>query len=411
MRHRPAEAELFRRNRKRLAAELPAGAVILLGANSLVQRTGDTNYPFRQNSNFFWATGYDFPDAWFWLWPDQADTKLREILFVPRLSDNEKLWNGRELEFDEISALTGIARVEPLDHFTEVLHALDQAKHVYLADHMAPASVRLNRRLKRDFPSTTFANGRLVIEELRTVKSDLEVEQIKQAIELTALGLATAKEQLKSGIKEYELEAILTASFRRHGARLAFEAIVATGRNACTIHYQANVATVAQGDLVLLDVGAEAANYAADISRTWVAGFASARQAEVYQAVQGVQRAAIELMQADTDVREFELKVRDLVVEKLHQLGLLSDAVLKDMVSARRASLKYFPHATTHFLGLDVHDVGDITKPWEPGMVLTCEPGIYIPEEGIGVRLEDDILITAEGPLNLSAAIPQEEMK
>ncbi len=402
MRYQAPTSKLFIANRKRLISKLPAGAAVILVGNNLVQRSRDAHFAFRQDSSFYWATGIDEPGYLFWL------SGTDEILIKPTLTDIQKLWQGGEVSDVELTRITGIKNTISEAEFWPHLSSV---KNIYFdldKNSAQPQRYQIHRRLKRAFPEAEFSDIRPMLAELRSIKSKKEIELIKRAIAVTRAGLNFARSATKPGKKEFELEAVLEAEFKLLGGRTSFSSIVAAGKNACTIHYEGNDSELTSGDLVLLDVGAEYANYAADVSRTWpVDGQFSKRQLEVYKAVRSVQKAATLLMIPGQTFRQFETEVRDMMGEELVNLGLIKSKYA-DEKAHQEAIFKYFPHATTHFLGLDVHDVGRFDQPWETGMVLTCEPGIYIPKEGIGVRLENDILVTDTGAVDLTADIPIE---
>ncbi|HSH31930.1 MAG TPA: aminopeptidase P N-terminal domain-containing protein [Candidatus Saccharimonadales bacterium] len=371
MRYKPIDPILFIDHRQRLRQWLKPGQAVMLRAAKLMRRSGDTDYPFRQNSDFFWATGIDQPDSAVILASDQ------EMLFIREATEFEVTWIGPRLSAEQASAISGIKTVKPLDQFE-----------------------RYRKELKAKAPR------RALIDQLRAIKDPIEIDLMKRAIEITKDGFTAALRATKPGAKEYQLEAELMHQFGCHGTSYAYESIVASGANANILHYITNNQKLRDGDLVLIDAGAEYANYAADITRVWpVSGQFSKRQRAIYEAVLRIQRASIDFLRPGVSLLDFELNMAELMTEEMIGLHLFTQTDVKNQDPKKPLIRRYWPHAS-HFLGLDVHDVGDRSKPLKPGMVLTCEPGIYIKAEGIGIRLEDDILITAEGPLNLSAAIP-----
>ncbi|MBW3538111.1 aminopeptidase P N-terminal domain-containing protein [Candidatus Parcubacteria bacterium] len=364
---------LFIGNRRRLRQWLKPGQAVLLRAGKPVRRSGDTDYPFRQRSDFFWATGIDQSDSALIVTPDQ------ELLFIRETSQYEQVWLGPRLSAEEARAISGVETVkllDQLDKFSKQLHAK--------------------------------APRRQLMASLRAIKHPLEVDLIKRAVQATKAGFEASLAKLNPGVAEYELEAELIHQFRRHGASgVAYEPIVASGANGCILHYVENDQVCRGGELVLIDAGAEYSNYAADITRVWpVNGRFSKRQHDVYESVWRVQKEAMKLLVPGAKLREYERQVGEMMTEELIKLKLLTSDQVNSQDPKRPLYRKYYMHGTSHFLGLDVHDVGDYAKPLASGMVLTCEPGIYIKDEGIGVRLEDDILITEQGPVNLSADIP-----
>ncbi len=360
---------------------MPKNNSILLKAGQPIIRSGDTEYPFRVNSDFFWTTGIEEPGAITLITSSGSET-----LFLPKTSEFERLWRGSRLDSVKASAQSGIKNVVSLNQ-------LPKFKKLLQIPPMEPRSAHK------------------LICSLRMVKDPLEIEIMKKAAEITAQSFKVALSKLKPKLMEYELEAVITQGFYGLGANgHAYTPIVASGVHACTLHYVNNDHQLKSSQLVLVDAGAEYANYSADVTRTWPAGGQfSDRQKAVYQAVLKVQKAAIARLKPGMTLKDSETATaKDIVVELIH-LGLLELSALSAFGKVKNHPYKkYFPHATSHFLGLDTHDVGDYQRPLEPGMVITVEPGIYIREEEIGVRLEDDILITEVGSENLTQNIPIE---
>lgn len=367
MRYQPIDPQLFVNNRRRLREVLPKNSYVKLDAGKLKQRTGDTDYPFRVNSDFFWATGLEEPGSTLVISPAE------ESLFVPVKSAFDRLWTGSGLSIEEARRRSGVEDTRSFDK-------LRKYKKELLVEPVEAHSL---------------------IKPLRMVKQPEEIKLMKTAAAITVQGFKAAMLSTRSGSPEYQLEAELTHQFVLGGGGHAYDPIVAAGQNATTIHYISNDTSIRDGDLILVDAGAEYANYASDVTRTWPAsGRFSERQREVYEAVSRVQRTVIGLLKPGIQLIESERRAAEVMTIELIKLGLLPAD------SDPKACRQFFPHATSHFLGLDVHDVGDYKMPLAPGMVVTVEPGIYIPEENIGIRLEDDILITEKGTENLTKAIP-----
>lgn len=395
----------FTQNRRTVRQQLPDGYPIVLSANGVIQRTADTSYPFQQESNFWYLTGIDEPDVVLVM------TKTDEYLIVPHHTASKIIFDGAP-DARALTDRSGIALVLSGKAGWERLHA-DVARTQHLHT-ILPAP-------RRDAHSGIFSNpaGRQCIERLRRRHSGIELHDIssllatcrvqKQPEELLAIERAVnitcatlrdvrKPENFASYTHEYAIEAAVTHGFRSRGASgHAYGPIIASGRHATTLHYVANAGQIDSRDCIVVDVGAEVEHYAADITRTLMLTKPSPRQQAVLMAVRDVQVAALALLKPGTDMRSME---RDVV---LHMGKALQRLKLIDNPTDYAAIRRYYPHATSHFIGLDVHDVGDYSKPLEENMVLTCEPGIYIPEEGIGVRLEDDVLITATGHRNLSS--------
>lgn len=398
--------DFFVANRVRLRELCGTNAPIVLTANGLLQRNGDSAFSFRQDSSFWYLTGIDEPDIVLVM-----DTK-GDYLIVPGRDSVRQAFDGA-IDSRALAHVSGIDTVLDNDAGWERLTGkrlrtvLTPAAMPGYDDRHGlygnPARARLIKRLRSLRAGVEFQDIRQHLMRLRSVKQPPEIEAIQQAIDITIDGLryVTATKRLQAYDYEYELEADLSRAFRNRGARHAFEPIVAAGERACQLHYLANNGALSKGQLMVLDVGAEVSNYAADISRTVVIGEASIRQQQVYSAVLEIQAYAIRLLKPGAIYADYEKQIENFMGEKLRELGLIQ-TISHENVRA------FYPHATSHFMGLDVHDVGDYRQPLQAGMVLTCEPGIYIPAEGIGVRIEDDVLITDSGNRVMTEALKRQ---
>ena len=395
--------EFFRNNRLRLRALFTGTAPIIMTANGLLQRSGDSTYPFRQDSSFWYLTGITEPDVLLVM------DKTKEYLIVPSRSASREAFDG-SVSFETLSATAGIEDVvDDKEGWKRLTSRLKRVQNVatlaaapaYIETHgmyVNPARRRLIRRLRTESASLEVLDLRQHMTKMRMVKQAPEIAALRRAVEATCSTFEHIKQNIASYRYEYEIEAEMTAMFRKHGHNHAYAPIIASGKNACTLHYMSNNDGIAEGGLVLLDVGAEADGYAADISRTYAAAEPNKRQQQVWQAVMDVQEFAFEAVRPGVVIGEYEKSIEAFMGEKLRELGLIKTI---EHESVRR----YYPHATSHFLGLDVHDAADYERPLEPGMILTVEPGIYIPEESIGIRIEDDVLITDTGIEVLSASL------
>lgn len=401
-------SDFFISNRSKLARLANNSGPIVVAANGLLQRNSDCGFPLRQDSNFWYLTGVSEPDLVLVI--DGAN----EYLIVPGRDKNRTNFDGA-LDYETLAEASGISEIlGARAGGLKLAASLAKTKKLatlapppsYERHHgifTNPARARLVQKLKRLNPKLEFIDIRKTLAEMRMIKQPLEIAAIQTAIDITASGIESVRGALASYDYEYHIEASLSATFRASGASgHAFAPIVASGQNACTLHNISNNSKLANGDLVTIDVGAEVDNYAADITRTLAISSASARQQQVYDAVLATQNYGFTLLKPGVDFREYEEKVASFLGEQLVVLGLIKNA--SDHANIR----KYCPHAISHFLGLDVHDVGDYRQPLAENMVLTCEPGIYIPEEGIGVRIEDDILIMASGNRVLSQSLARE---
>ncbi|MBC7581975.1 aminopeptidase P N-terminal domain-containing protein [Aeromicrobium sp.] len=401
-------SEFFAGNRERLRQLFTGTAPIVVTANGLLQRGGDSSYPFQQDATFWYLTGIEDPDIVLVI------DKAKEYLIVPSRGTTRIAFDG-SVDAAELTRISGVQTVVDDKEGWHLLEArLRRAKHVatlspppaYIEEHglyTNPARAQLVNRIKMSDDSIELLDLSQHVALLRVVKQPEELVAIQAAIDITidTLKDITRPSELAKYAYEYEVEADLSRGFRRRGASgHSFEPIVAGGARACTLHNVANDGPLSSDELLLLDVGAEVSHYAADITRTVSLGTPSRRQQAVYNAVLEVQEFAFTLMQPGALIRDNEQKIEQFMGEKLRELGLIKN-IEHDEVR------RYYPHATSHFLGLNVHDIGDYSRPLEPGVVLTVEPGIYIADEGIGIRIEDDVLITPNGHQILTARLPR----
>ncbi len=400
--------DFFVGNRRRLRKSIPSDLPIVVTANGLLQRGADSTYQFSQDANFWYLTGIEEPDVVLVMDGE------REFLIVPSREATREAFDGavnlatltrRSGVSDILDEINGWNRLDGLLTNNPALATMANAP-TYIPElgmYANPARARLLERLHKHVEQVTVTDIRKELARLRMIKQTDELAAIQSAIDITCetLNTVTAPARLKRYGHEYQLEAAITFGFRSAGASgHSFEPIVAGGKRACTLHNVANTAALTPNELIVCDVGAEVAHYAADITRTVCKGKPTQRQRDVYDAVLESQAYALSLLRPGIKLHTYERSVAKFVGRQLKQLGLIT-ALDHDSIR------KYFPHATSHFLGLNVHDVGDYEQPLHAGTVLTCEPGIYIPEEAIGVRLEDDVLITSGGNEVLSAACPK----
>jgi Xaa-Pro aminopeptidase len=405
MKSTPISSTLFIRNREKVVDMMGKDSVLLAGSMKQVIRNGDQFYPYRQHSDFVYLTGINWPECVLILSPNHPEPSLREIIFIRRSTPKTDLWTGPGLTSNDVTRLSGISEVkwlDELDHFMEKI--LKNAELLYTGGSME------KRSITDRYPDLEIHSAAPLIQPLRMVKDMLEVEQMKNAASITQSAFHKALRIIKPGVWEYEVEAEIVAEFIRCGAEgPAYETIVASGANAMILHYVQNHSRCREGDLVLMDFGAEVNNYAADCSRTVpVSGSYSPRQKEVYNAVLKIFNLAREMMFPGILISDLHKQVGELWEEEHIKLGLYSLAEARNKDNSEPLWKKYFMHGTSHSLGLDVHDTFDRSRPLETGMILTCEPAIYIPEEEIGIRLEGDIWITDSGPLDLLEQVPME---
>lgn len=389
----------FTDNRTRMRERLKNKLPIIIAGNGLLQRTSDNTLPFVQDSNLWYLTGVDTPDVVLVL------AEHEEFLVVPGRSAVREAFDGATdtttlmqrsgitTILDEVAGWKRISALLSITQQASYLKPLPvyDVRHGFYAN---PARRRIADKLRRVQPKLVLFDCRSDFAALRCIKQPVEIACIEQAVTITkdTLTEVTAQNAFTSMRHEYELEAAITGGFRRRGAHgHAYNPIVASGKHATTLHYSDNNGQIGQHDFIVVDVGADVEHYAADITRTLIQSTPSPRQQAVYDAVQRLQQQALEILRPGILMRDYEHTMEGFMGIELKQLGLITTA------NDHRSIRHYYPHSTSHFLGLDVHDVGDYTQPLTPNMVLTCEPGIYIPEEGIGVRIEDDIVITEAG--------------
>lgn len=419
MKYAPINAKLFIENRKHFTAQLKKKSLAIFNSNDEMPRNGDQDFPFRQNSDFFYLTGIDQAKSILFIFPDCPLEKYREALFLEETNDHIAAWYGKKYSKDEAIKVSGIKNVFWLDTFeTALKEVMALCENVYLNANENPRysnpvpyrDIRFNHDLQAKFQLHKYERSVPIVNKLRMVKSSIEIELIKKAIDITAKGFERLLKFVKPGVMEYEVEAEITHEFIRNKANgHAYYPIVASGASACVLHYIENNKVCMNGDLLLLDFGAEYANYAGDLSRTIpVNGKFNKRQKEVYSACLNVMKAAKKLMIPGTCIDKYHTEVCKVMEKELIKLDLFTEKDVKNQDPAKPLYMKYYMHGTSHFMGLDVHDVGTKQDVINPGMVLSCEPGIYIQEEEIGIRIENDILITKKGNIDLMAYIPVE---
>jgi len=419
MKYKAPDTSLFITNRKNFNKKIKSKSIAVFNANDEQLRSGDQNFIFRQNPDLFYLSGIDQEQTILLLFPDCPNPLYREVLFLRQTNEYIAVWEGHKYTKEEARKVSGIQQVFWLEEFWNVLQSIiHYADHIYLNTnendryvHTVPyRDLRFIQELKERYPLHQYERSALIMRDLRPVKSAVEVELTKKACQITRDAFVRVLKFTKPGVNEYEIEAEIIHEFIRQGASgHAYNPIIASGANANILHYNDNNQICQSGDVILFDFGAEYANYNADMSRSIpVNGRFTKRQKEVYQAVLRVMRAATKLLVAGTIWNEYHEEVGRIMESELIGLGLLDKHAVAKQDPAAPLYKKYFMHGTSHHLGLDVHDFASRYKAFEAGNILTCEPGIYIPEEGLGIRLENNILITATGNIDLMADIPVE---
>lgn len=419
MRYLPISSSLFSENRKRFLELLPKNSLAIFHSNDQYPRNGDQFFPFRQQSDFFYLTGIEQEKSILLLAPGATNEKLRQSVFLIETDEKIAVWEGHKLTKEEAREISGIQNIYWLDEFEASLkEVLADAESVYLNSNeyvkffseVPDKNLRFAKLFKEQYPLHKVERAAPVLAKLRLIKSEEEIELLKTACHITKKGFERVMKFVKPEKMEFEVQAEIEHEFSMNRADgQGYAPIIASGKNACVLHYIENNKECKDGDLLLLDFGAEYANYSADMSRTIpVNGKFTPRQKEVYNAVLNVFKQAKKLYVAGTTINDINESVNKLMEIELIRLGLLNRIEVEKQDPDSPLFKKYFMHGTAHFLGLDVHDVGSKSEPLKTGMVLTCEPGIYIPEENIGVRIENDLLITSGEPIDLMQDIPIE---
>jgi len=419
MKYPTIDQSLFILNRKNFNKHLKNNSLAIFNASDEFPRSGDQNFVFKQNPDLFYLSGIDQEQTILLLYPDCPNPLYREVLFLRQTNDHIKVWEGYKYTKEQAKAASGIQAVYWLEDFDNILHSIvNYADHIYLNtnenDRYSPEvpyrDLRFIEKIKSKYPLHHFERSAPIMRGLRAVKSEVEVELTKKACTITRDAFIRVLKFTKPGVKEYEIEAEIIHEFiRQGGTGHAYTPIIASGHNANILHYNDNNQTCKDGDVILFDFGAEYANYNADMSRSIpVNGRFTKRQKEVYNAVHHVMKESIKLIGEGVLWNTYHEQVGEVMTEQLINLGLITTEEVKNQNPAWPAYKKYFMHGTSHHLGIDVHDFAGRYTPFATGNILTVEPGIYIPEEGLGIRLENNILITANGNVDLMADIPLE---
>lgn len=419
MRYSPINSKLFQQNRATFASKMKSNSMAIFFSNDEMPKKGDQFFPFQQSPDFFYLTGISQEKSILVLFPDCPIPEYKELLFLLKTDKRIAIWQGHKYSQEEATETSGVKTVKWLDEQEFTMNQLmTYADHVYLNQYEYPKyssevesrERRLNNQLKAKFPQHQYLRSAPILYAQRLIKSDIEIELIKKACEITNKAFRRALKYVKPGVMEYHIQAEIEHEFTMNSASgNAYAPIIASGVNSCVLHYVENDKKCEEGDLLLFDFGAEYAEYAADMSRTIpINGRFNERQKAVYEAVLRTLKSLTEMMTVGTPLNTLDKASKKLIEKELIGLGLFTAKEVLTQDPDKPLYLKYFMHGVNHHLGLDVHDVGDRQIPLTEGMVLTCEPGIYIKEEKIGIRLENDILITQEGPVNLMADIPIE---
>ena len=419
MKYLPIGKELFIKNRENFIRLLKPKSLAVFNSNDIMPTNADGAMPFRQNNDLFYLSGIDQEESILLILPDFYHQNQREILFLKETNENIAIWEGHKLDKEEASEISGISTVLWLSEFDSAFNTLAaEAENIYIntnehiraVEKVETREARFIKWCQTKYPSHKYERSAPLLHQLRAIKSEKEIQTIQKAIDITEKAFKRILRFVKPGVMEYEIEAEFLHEFIRNRSRgFGYEPIIASGWNTCVLHYVQNNQECKDGDIMLLDVGAEYANYSADMTRCLpVSGRFTDRQRDVYNAVLRVQQEAMKMLVPGNVIPEYHKEVGKLMESELLGLGLLDRTDIKNQDPANPAYKKYFMHGTSHHLGLDIHDVGNIYRKFEPGMVFTIEPGIYIREESLGIRLEENVVVTDSTPLNLMKNIPIE---
>ena len=420
MKYHSIDSGLFVKNRIKFAAQMQSSALAVFNSNDVFSTGADSTLPFHQHRNIFYLSGVDQEESILILFPDAKNSMHKEILFLKETNEHIAIWEGSKLNKKQATEVSGVQTVYWLSDFDSIFDILmKEAEIVYFnnnnhyrkAVEMETREDRFIKRVKSNYPKHRIENNFSIMESLRGVKEPEEIELIRKACNITEKGFRRVLGFVEPGVMEYEIEAEYVHEFLKNRSKgFAYTPIIGSGYNACVLHYIENNQRCNDGDMLLMDVGAEYANYSSDMTRTIpVNGRFTARQKAVYQAVLNVKNEATQMLVSGTLWEAYHKEVGKIMTSELLGLGLLDKAAVQNQDPKKPAYKKYFMHGTSHHMGLDTHDYGALKTPMVENMVFTVEPGIYIPEEKMGIRLEDDVVVQSSGaPINLMKDIPIE---
>tara|TARA_Y100000022_G_scaffold145514_1_gene127219 strand:- start:3552 stop:4844 length:1293 start_codon:yes stop_codon:yes gene_type:complete len=420
MKYKPLSKSFYQNTRKSFMAEMEPNSLAIFNSNDIYPISADSVMPFEQHRDLFYLSGIDQEESIIILFPDAIDPKHKEIAFVKKTNSHIEVWEGPKLNKEKTYELSGIKTVYWLEDFKDIFQELSTQcnkfyfntnEHYRQAVETETREDRFIKWCKNQYPAHNVAKSNPILQKLRSVKDDQEITQIKKACDITEKAMRRVISFLKPDVWEYEIEAELVHECIKNRSKgFAYQPIIASGFNANILHYTLNNKKCKSGELVLIDVAAEYGNYSADVTRTFpVSGVYTERQKKVYNAVLNVKNEATKLLVTGTLWKEYHKEVGKIMTSELIGIGLLDKSDIQNQDPENPAYKKYFMHGTSHHLGLNTHDYGLLNLPMESQMVFTVEPGIYIPEEGFGIRLEDDVVIqNSSEPINLSKNIPIE---
>jgi len=420
MKYLPIDNKLFITNRDKFAQRMQPNSMAIFNSNDIYPVSADSTLPFAQHRDIFYLSGVDQEESILIIFPDAVKEEYREILFLKETNEHIAIWEGEKLTKEKAFDTSGIKNVYWLQDLEKILFELmTLAENVYLNTNehyranidTETRDARFIKSLQKTYPAHTYLRSQPILQRLRSIKEPQEIELIQQACDITEKGFKRILNFVKPNVMEYEIESEFIHEFiRNRSDGFAYTPIVGSGYNACVLHYIENNQKCKAGDVILMDVGASYANYSSDMTRCVpVSGKFTDRQKDVYNAVLRVKKAAAKMLKPGVLWAKYHIEVGKLMTDELIQLGLISKKDVKNEDPKWPAYKKYFMHGTSHHMGLDTHDYGILTEPMQAGMVFTVEPGIYIPEENLGIRLEDNYVVQEKGePINLMANIPSE---
>ena len=420
MKYDKINSELFVKNRNNFMSRMSEKGIAFFNSNDIYPVSADSTLPFEQHRDIFYLSGVDQEESVLMLCPGASNPNHREVLFLKETDDHIAVWEGPKLNKQQAYETSGIKTVYWLDEMEKVIDEVvkecndiyyNHNEHYRAKIEMETREERFNKWLENKFPDKTKKRSNPILQHFRSIKDPIELELIQKACDITNKGFRRVLKFVKDGVWEYEIEAEFIHEFLRYRSKkFAYTPIIASGNNANILHYIENNKQCKNGELILMDVGAEYANYSSDMTRTIpVSGRYSKRQKDIYNAVLRVKNDATKMLIPGADWNQYHIEVGKLMTSELLGLGLLDKADVQNETKEKPAYKKYFMHGTSHHMGLDTHDYGLLDKPMQANMVFTVEPGIYLPDEGFGVRLEDDVVIQESGnPINLMQNIPIE---
>ncbi len=420
MRYKSISSHIYKKNRGKFMSRMKKNSFAVFNSNDIYPIGADSTFPFEQHRDIFYLTGIDQEETILLLSPQDKEIKNREILFVKETDKNIQIWEGPKLSKEDARSISGIEKILWLNEFEPTLKEItSQNNGIYLNknEHYRNNSETQTRedrfisKFKKEYPTHSVYRSNPILQHIRSIKDPLEINQIKKACDITEMGFRRILKFIKPGIWEYEIEAELLHEFISNRSKgFAYSPIIASGKNANILHYIKNNSQCKSGELILIDAAAEYGNYCSDLTRTIpVSGRYSVRQKAIYNAVLNVKREATTLLTPGNLWKEYHEEVGKIMTAELLKLGLLDKNDVRKQDPKNPAYKKYFMHGTSHHIGLDTHDYGLLNEPFEPNMVFTVEPGIYLPDEGFGIRIEDVVVVQeSDDPINLMKNIPIE---